>query len=133
MASALASLTRFAPSWAWVVLGAPLVEEVIFRAGLQTWLIDRLAAHPRVGRLAPALQAALAISLTALAFAAAHLARQPGLLSLLTVLPALLLGGLYQQQRRLRCCVLLHGIFNGLWLLHPSLSSAIETLPSWMS
>jgi membrane protease YdiL (CAAX protease family) len=115
------------------LLGAPLVEELIFRAGLQIWLIDRLAVLPRTGRLAPSTQATLAIAITALAFAAAHLVRHPGLSSALTVVPALLLGALYQQQRRLRTCVLLHGLFNGLWLLVPSFTVSFETLPPWLS
>ena len=133
MALALTGLALVAPAWAWPLLGAPLVEEVIFRAGLQTWLIDGLAAHARSGRLAPSTQAAMAIAITALAFAAAHLARHPGVPSALTVVPALLLGALYQQQRRLRSCVLLHSLFNGLWLLLPSFTAFLATLPPWMS
>jgi membrane protease YdiL (CAAX protease family) len=89
------------------VLGAPVLEELVFRAGLQAWLMARLEADRR--------GAALANLLTALAFASAHIAVRPGLLAALTLLPALVVGALYQRTRRVRHCVALHTLFNALW------------------
>jgi hypothetical protein len=104
------ALPPLAP-WLWPLLGAPFVEEIVFRCGLQSWLIERLGADrcPR--------RAALANAATALAFAAAHLAVRPGVLAAATLLPALLLGAVYQRTRRVRHCVALHAAFNALWLV----------------
>lgn len=97
--------------WAGPLLASPVLEEVVFRLGLHEAL---LAALPRAQgawqRIRPA-------ALTAAAFAAAHVALRPSLLSALTLLPALAIGALYQQRRALLPCVALHGLFNALWLL----------------
>lgn len=90
----------------WFLLAAPILEELVFRAGLQEALLRR-GAWP-----------ALAVNaLTALAFAAAHAARQPAAAAALTLLPALLIGALYQHQRRVLPCIALHALFNAVWLL----------------
>jgi membrane protease YdiL (CAAX protease family) len=87
---------------AWLLLGAPLVEEVSFRLGLQESLLRRL----------PAGRAWAANLITALAFAGAHLLVRPGWLAVATVLPALLIGHLYGRTRCLLPCVLWHALFN---------------------
>lgn len=87
---------------------APLVEEIVFRAGLQEALLRR-AVRPGAAWIANAL--------TALAFAGAHLALRPGVAAALTVLPALACGRLYEQRRRVAPCVALHSLFNAVWLL----------------
>lgn len=89
---------------------APVLEEIVFRAGLQNFLLQHLRRHPAFG-------AHTANLLTALAFAAAHIALRTGLLAGLTFVPALLLGALYQRQRRLVPCIVLHAAFNAIWLL----------------
>ena len=98
------------PRWSTLLLLAPVAEEVLFRAGLQ----DALARHLS-GRIHAAGFAANAI--TALAFAAAHLLIRPGPLAGLTLLPALLIGHVYQQRRQLAPCIALHASFNAIWLL----------------
>jgi membrane protease YdiL (CAAX protease family) len=98
------------PRWTALLLFAPVVEEVIFRAGLHETLLRQLARRHAGGAL-------VANVLTALAFAAAHLALRPGLLGGLTVLPSLLIGRVYEQQRRLTPCIALHALFNAAWLL----------------
>ena len=111
VAIALASAWAVAPADAlWLVLVAPALEETVFRAGLQEELLRNARLHAAAGAL-------LANVLTALAFAAVHLAVQPGLLAGLTVLPALCIGAIYQRQRRLAPCIALHAFFNALWLL----------------
>jgi membrane protease YdiL (CAAX protease family) len=99
---------------AWLLLGAPLVEEVSFRLGLQESLLRRL----------PADQAWAANLITALAFAGAHLLVRPGWLAAATVLPALLIGHSYGRTRRLLPCVLWHALFNlagaGMFGLQPT-------------
>jgi hypothetical protein len=114
------------PFWLWPLLGAPVLEEIVFRAGLQAWLMEQLDADGgRRGRL-------LANLLTALAFAAAHVAVRPGVLSVLTLLPALALGALYQRTRRVRHCVALHALFNALWFAVASTGFVIDFTHHWL-
>jgi membrane protease YdiL (CAAX protease family) len=101
-AAALAADVGLPWPLAWLILGAPLVEEVIFRLGLQESLLRRL----------PARHAWAANLLTALAFAGAHLLVRPGWLAAATLLPALAIGWTYGRQRRLAPCVLWHALFN---------------------
>jgi membrane protease YdiL (CAAX protease family) len=89
---------------------APVAEELVFRAGLQEHLLRRLQAQHAAAAFA-------ANALTALAFAAAHLAVHANVFAALTLLPALLIGRVYQQQRRLAPCIALHVLFNAIWLL----------------
>ena len=89
---------------------APVLEEVVFRAGLQNFLLQHLRGHLALG-------AHTANLLTALAFATAHTVMRPGLLAALTFLPALIVGALYERQRRLVPCIGLHAAFNAIWLL----------------
>lgn len=88
-----------------LLLAAPLLEEIVFRTGLQEALLRRASA------------AWLANGLSALAFAAAHVAVRGDMQAALTFLPALAIGHLYQRQRRLAPCVALHALFNLVWLL----------------
>lgn len=111
LAITLAGAWAMAPTHAlWMLVIAPVLEEIVFRAGLQEELLRR--AHLRA-----AMGAVSANVLTALAFAAAHLALRPSLLSGLTVVPALFIGAIYQRQRRLAPCIALHALFNAGWLL----------------
>jgi membrane protease YdiL (CAAX protease family) len=95
------------PSWSvlWLLAGAPVVEEVIFRLGLQQELLARLRSP------------AMANAATALAFALAHGLSQVTGQSLLTLLPALVIGVLYQRSRRVAPCIALHCAFNAIWLV----------------
>jgi len=86
---------------------APMLEEIVFRGGVQEWLMSRLG-DSRVVMAAP---------LTATLFAAAHVVARPTLGSVLTVLPALAIGVIYQRCRRLAPCIAAHVVFNGIWLL----------------
>jgi membrane protease YdiL (CAAX protease family) len=95
-----------------LLLLAPLLEEWVLRAGLQEWLIRRMArltprnpAHVGVwADLAPA-------TCSAGAFALMHLGsgwRAVGLV----LAPGLAMAVLYQQTRDWRLCMLLHGAMN---------------------
>lgn len=96
----------------WLVVGAPVVEEVIFRLGLQQELLQRL--QPR--------SAWLANGLTALVFSVAHELSHSPVMALLTLLPALFIGHVYQRSRRLAPCIALHAFFNVTWLALPGLN-----------
>jgi len=109
-AAVVASASTGSAQVLWLLLAAPVLEEVVYRAGLQEALLRRYGDRGNAAAL-------LINGFTALAFAAAHFLRQGPLLAALTVLPALLIGALYQHQRRVLPCVGLHSLFNGLWLL----------------
>jgi membrane protease YdiL (CAAX protease family) len=117
---ALAGAWAMSPTHAlWMLLIAPVLEEIVFRAGLQEELLRHAA---RAGAIDP--MGALTVNvLTALAFAAAHMAVRPSLLAALTVLPALLVGLAYQRWRRLAPCIALHAVFNAIWLLWAGLAA----------
>jgi membrane protease YdiL (CAAX protease family) len=106
VAWAVAGPMAVSPTLAWLLVGAPLVEEVVFRAGLQESLLRVLPQRlPRHG-------AGWALVLTAAAFAGAHLLVRPGWMSAATLLPALAIGLVYGRTRRLAPCVALHAAFN---------------------
>lgn len=92
------------PRLAVLLVAAPLVEETVFRAGLQERLLR--------ARLAPW----QANALTALAFGAAHVLAQGRVDGLAVMLPALFVGALYARGRRLAPCVACHAAMNAAWL-----------------
>ena len=83
---------------------APVLEELVFRAGLHESLLRRLCA-PWVAN-----------ALTALVFALAHVLVRGDPAAFAVALPALLIGIVYQRWRRLWPCVLLHAAMNAIWL-----------------
>lgn len=107
-----------APWMAWALLGSPVVEEAIFRLGLQAQLERWLstAPHPWLGRHA----AACACALASMAFASVH-APQHGWASVAWLAPGLALGAVWVTHRRWMPCVLTHAWFNlCLWLVSQS-------------
>jgi membrane protease YdiL (CAAX protease family) len=106
----LAGVATAPAAWVALLVIAPVLEEIVFRAGLQEQLLRRLQAKHAADAFA-------ANALTAFAFAAAHLAVHASVLAALTAVPALLIGHVYQQQRRLAPCIALHALFNAIWLL----------------
>lgn len=102
---ALAGLARH--SW-WTCLLllviAPVLEEVVFRAGLQDWLLQQ---H---------IQAQASNVVTAMAFALMHGLTRSWLLAAWVFVPALLLGALYAHKRSLAPVVVLHSAMNLVWL-----------------
>lgn len=100
--------------WPWalqLLLIAPVLEEIVWRAGLQEFLLRHTPLPP-----------AWSTACTALLFALAHGLRTPDSpWAWLTVLPGWGIGWLYQRRRRLWPCVAAHAGLNALWLaLAPS-------------
>lgn len=96
--------------WLWCLVGAPLLEEAIFRWGLQESLTQALGRA--VGRQGSWLAHGAANLLASLAFVISH---QPSLslvgrLDLLV--PSLALGLLWSQRRQYWLCVGMHAWFN---------------------
>ncbi len=84
---------------------SPLLEESVFRAGLQEWLLRR-GTSPSRANLS-----------TALAFGALHALVRLQWAAFAVGLPALLIGGVYGHWRVLRWCVVMHAAMNGAWLI----------------
>jgi membrane protease YdiL (CAAX protease family) len=84
---------------------APLLEETVFRAGLQEALLRRWPRLPQLANVA-----------TAAAFGLAHVVLRGDVAAFAVALPALLIGVVYQRSGRLRHCVLLHAAMNAMWL-----------------
>jgi uncharacterized protein len=87
-----------------LLLWGPLVEECVFRAGLQDLLVRRWG------------WATLANACTSAVFALAHYAVSGNPASLLVAAPSLVLGWVYQRTQTLVWVVGLHIFFNGIYL-----------------
>ena len=98
-------MLTFISPWAWMLVIAPVLEEWVFRAGLQEWLIRRAWRVPVV------------IAVSAAAFAAAHAWVYPGWTWLLLLMPGAALALLYQRTRSVCWCIGAHSAMNGVWWL----------------
>jgi hypothetical protein len=98
-----------APAIVKLVLIAPIVEELFFRAFVHAALMARAAR--RRGLLSRANLA------TAALFGAAHLLYAPAPHAALVMLPALAIGWVYERTGRVAPCVALHAAMNFVWIL----------------
>jgi hypothetical protein len=88
-----------------LLLIAPIAEETVFRRGLQNWLLEKITL--RFGPLS------LANALVALIFGSLHALHQGSALMLVTVVPALVFGWLWELSgRRLLIPILFHAWYN---------------------
>jgi len=89
--------------FAFLVLGAPVLEEIVFRGGLHELLLARVSPGS-------------ANALTAAAFALGHGLTRSWWLAAAVVLPAWAVGRLYQRQRCVVPCVAAHAAMNLFWI-----------------
>jgi membrane protease YdiL (CAAX protease family) len=94
---------------------APVIEELLFRAGLQETLLRR-GLRPLWANLA-----------TSLAFGLLHGLTRSWPLAAAVLLPSLVLGRVYQGNRRLEPVVALHAAMNLFWVALNT--SAVELFP----
>ena len=104
-ALALAAAGHGLPRMVMLLVLAPLLEETVFRAGLQEALLRRWHRASWLANVA-----------TAAAFGLAHALVRSDSAAFAVAVPALLIGALYQRTGRLRYCVVLHAAMNALWL-----------------
>jgi len=107
------AITVHWPGWRialvmWVA--APVLEEIVFRAGVQDGLATWLSDH----RIAGLSRANL---LTAVVFALLHLWRHPPVWALATAVPSLIFGFFYERHRHLAAPIGLHSAYNVAYLL----------------
>lgn len=106
------------------LLAAAVLEEIVFRTGIQETLLRVSADLPLLRRRkgfcsAPNLA-------TALVFALAHGLARSWWLGLAVIPPALSLGWLYERRRSLWRCIALHAAMNCAWFLAASRYSALS-------
>lgn len=89
-----------------IIVISPVLEEIVFRGGLQTWLQQRRVLQYRLGAIS------LANVLTSLLFAGMHLFRQAPLWAALTFLPSLIFGWAKERHQTLLSPILLHMCYN---------------------
>lgn len=88
-----------------LVLLAPLLEEAVFRCGVQEALLQKGVAP------------SVAVGLTAMLFGLVHVLLRADLHAFAVSAPAVLLGLVYARWRRLLPCVLLHAGMNATWVM----------------
>jgi membrane protease YdiL (CAAX protease family) len=115
LAGLIGSVTLLPRHLALLLVLAPVIEELIFRAGLQETLLRR-GWRPWPANL-----------LTTLAFVLLHGFTRSWPLAAAVLLPSLVLGRLYQGTRRLGPVVALHAAMNLFWVAVGT--SAIELFP----
>lgn len=93
-----------------VALLMPVLEEWVFRGGVQEWLRQRWSQHWQ--------GLSLANGVTSLIFAALHLWQHPPLWAAGVFLPSLVFGFFYERHRGLLSPILLHAGYNAgyFWL-----------------
>lgn len=95
-----------AQEFALAVLLYPILEEIVFRAGLQHLLQKRLTSASVLYGVSQA------NVLTSILFAAAHLVRHSTPTAALVFLPSLVFGYFYDRYGRVLPCIVLHGFYN---------------------
>ena len=93
------------------VVAAPVIEEIVFRGGLQSLLARNQAL--RRARLGPI---SAANALASIVFAAGHVVLQDSAVIGLVFLPSLVLGWLYERTGRLGPVMGVHAVSNLAWL-----------------
>ncbi len=91
-----------------LLLIAPMIEEGFFRGVVHAGLRGRTDALGRP---------AVANVITALAFGAAHLWFAPWFHAVAVMLPALLIGRVYERSRSVGVCIALHCLCNAFWIV----------------
>jgi membrane protease YdiL (CAAX protease family) len=100
-----------------LILVAPVLEEIVFRAGLHEALQRQWRQIPHLANAA-----------TALIFGASHMLVRGDPAAFAVVLPALLIGAVYERTGRLRHCILLHAAMNVGWLAWQSARASLPFL-----
>ena len=89
----------------------PVLEEIVFRGGLQTLLLERETLRKRV------LGISVANILTSLVFAAAHLINQPVLWACLVFIPSIIFGWVRERYNSVIPSIVLHAFYNAGFVL----------------
>lgn len=102
----LARIAEFWPQFLLVVLVYPVLEEIVFRGGVQGFLAGRLPGNP------PRLGITPANLLTSLLFTGLHLIYHPPFWALGVFFPSLVFGYFRERHDRLATPIGLHVFYN---------------------
>ena len=107
-----------ASAWLLALLAYPLLEELVFRAGLLRWLDAKwLVKLPAVLGRWVGWQPWINNILTSLVFGLAHALTWPISHAVAVFVPSLFLGWLWQRYRSVLVCFTVHAAMNGLGIL----------------
>ena len=95
-------------TWLYVVLAYPILEEIVFRGGLQSALLKRDALRRTLGTV----PLTLANLITTVIFAAFHLLNQPPLWAALVIAPSLVFGWMRERHDSVIPSIVLHIFYN---------------------
>jgi len=100
--------------WLKLTILMPVLEEIVFRGGIQTALISR--SRPAFAKAWAGFSFANLI--TSVLFASMHLISQPPLWAALVFIPSLVFGWARDRYNAVLPCVLLHAVYNSgfVWL-----------------
>lgn len=90
-----------------VVLVSPVLEEIVFRGGLQAWLFDKSFFRHSIGA-----GVSVANLITSLIFAAFHAFSQPWIWAASIVLPSLVFGWARDRTGSIAPSIILHIWYN---------------------
>jgi len=98
--------------WLKLTVLMPVLEEIVFRGGIQTALISKPLFARSWGGIS------LANLVTSVLFASLHLISQPPLWAALVFIPSLVFGWARDRYNAVLPCVLLHSVYNSgfVWL-----------------
>ncbi|MFK7862355.1 MAG: JDVT-CTERM system glutamic-type intramembrane protease [Granulosicoccus sp.] len=103
------------PPWKsllWAALLYPVLEEYVFRGGLQAELFKRTSfSHSKLG-------VSIANVMTSVLFAAMHLISQPPIWAALVFVPSLVFGWMRDRYSHIYASIALHIVYNAgfIWL-----------------
>lgn len=97
-----------ARTWLYVVLAYPILEEIVFRGGLQGALLNRAVFRRTCGPV----PLTLANLTTSVIFAAFHLLNQPPLWAALVFLPSIVFGWMRERHDSVLPSMVLHIAYN---------------------
>ena len=102
----IALVVRHAEVLFFVVLLYPVLEEIVFRGGLQSWLLEKSAWQRRLGGIS------LANMFTTVLFAAMHLINHPVNAAAMVIIPSLVFGWARERFNGLVAPIALHMFYN---------------------
>lgn len=102
----IALLVRHTEVLFFVVVLYPLLEEIVFRGGLQSWLLEKSAWQQRIGGIS------LANVFTTVLFAAMHLINHPVTAAAMVIIPSLVFGWARDRFNGLVAPIALHMFYN---------------------
>lgn len=97
-----------ARTWLYVVLIYPVLEEIVFRGGLQSALLKKTVFQRSLGSV----PLTLANLVTTVIFAAFHLLNQPPLWAVLVIPPSLVFGWMRERHDSVLPSIILHIVYN---------------------